>query len=68
MSFCWIYTYLFYKGRGKEDGVGGWGSPGTPIDMSSFYLKNELFLPLELERPSETTLPYGVSPLAEANV
>ena len=46
----------------------GEGSPGTPIDMSSFYLQNEFFLPLELERPSETTLPHGVSPLAEANV
>ena len=68
MSFCSIYTYLFYKGRGKEDGVGGWGSLGTPIDMSSFYLQKEFFLSLELRRPSETTLPYGVSPLAEATV
>ena len=46
----------------------GEGSPGTAIDMSSFYLQDEFFLPLELERPSETTLPHCVSPLAEANV
>ena len=63
MPFYWIYVYLFYKGRGKEDGVGGWGLTGTPIDMSSFYLFS-----LESRRHSETTLHYGVSPLAEANV
>ena len=39
-----------------------------PIDMSSFHLRNEFFFPLELRRHSETTLHYGVSPLAEANI
>ena len=65
MPFCWIHAFLFYKGRGKEDGVGGggWGLTGTPIDMSSFYLFS-----LESRRHSETTLHNGVSPLAEANV
>ena len=28
MPFCWIHTFLFYKGRGKEDGVGGVGVKG----------------------------------------
>ena len=23
--FCWIHAFLFYKGKGKEDGVGGEG-------------------------------------------
>ena len=46
-----------------EDGVGGWGLTGTPIDVSSFYL-----FALELRRHSQTTLHNGVSPLAEANV
>ena len=23
--FCWIHAFLFYKGKGKEDGVGGGG-------------------------------------------
>ena len=55
-------------GWGKKGGAGGWGSVGTPIDMSSFYLQNEFLLSFELTRPLETTLPYGVSPLAEANV
>ena len=63
MPFYWIYVYLFYKGRGKEDGVGGWGLTGTHIDMSSFYLFS-----LESRRHSQTTLHNGVSPLAEANV
>ena len=63
MPFCQIQTSLFYKGRGKEDGVGGWGLTGTPIDLSSFYLFS-----LESRRHSETTLHNGVSPLAEANV
>ena len=44
------------------------GVSGHAIDMSSFYLQNEFFLSFELTRPLETTLPYGVSPLAEANV
>ena len=40
-----------------------------PIDMSSFYLRNEFFFSfLQLRRHSETTLHYGVSPLAEANI
>ena len=39
-----------------------------PIDKSSFYLRNEFFFSLELRRHSETTLHYGVSPLAEANI
>ena len=55
-------------GWGKKGGAGGWGSAGTPIDISSFYLQNEFLLSFELTRPLETTLPYGVSPLAEANV
>ena len=38
------------------------------IDMSPFYLLNEFFYPSELRRHSETTLRYGVSPLADANV
>ena len=65
--------YIYFTKAGKRKiGCGGggggvWGSPGTPIDMSSFYLQNEFFLFLELS-PSETTLPYGVSSLAEANV
>ena len=46
-----------------EDGVGGWGLTGTPIDVSSFYLFS-----LESRRHSETTLHNGVSPLAEVNV
>ena len=54
--------------QGEERSGWGWGSLGTPINMSSFYLQNEFFLSLELRRPSETTLPYGVSPLAEATV
>ena len=61
-------THIYFtKAGGRKMGLGE-GSPGTPIDMSSFYLQDEFFLPLELERPSETTLPHGVSPLAEANV
>ena len=63
-----MYIYFTKAGKRKIGGGGGvWGLPGTPIDMSSFYLQNEFFLFLELS-PSETTLPYGVSPLAEANV
>ena len=46
----------------------GWGLTDTHIDMSSFYLRNEFFFPLELRRHSETTLHNGDSPLAEANV
>ena len=23
--FCWIHAFLFYEGKGKEDGVGGGG-------------------------------------------
>ena len=53
--------------QGEERSGWGWRSPDTPIAMSSFYLQNEFFLSLELS-PSETTLPYGVSPLAEATV
>ena len=68
MPFCWIHTFLFYKGRGKEDGVGGWGLWDTPIDMSSFYLRNQIFFYLELRHHTETTLHHGVSPLAEVNV
>ena len=49
-------------------GLGEGGLPGTLIDMSSFYLPNKFFLSSELRRHSKTTLPYGVSPLAEANV
>ena len=66
MPFRWIHTFLFYKG--KDDGVGGWGLPGTLIDISSFYLPNKFFLSSELRRHSKTTLPYGVSLLADANV
>ena len=62
IPFCWIDAFLFYKGRGKEDWVGGWGLTGTPIDMSSFYL-----FPLELRRHSERTLHDSVSSLAEEN-
>ena len=47
---------------------GGGGLTGTPIDISSLYLLNECFFPLELRRHSETTLRYSVSPLADANV
>ena len=68
MPFFWIHEFLFYKGKEKEDGVGGWGLTGTPINMPSNYFRNEFFLSLELRRHSETTLPYGVSPLTEANV
>ena len=60
-------AFLFHKGRGREDGVGEWGLTVTPIDMSSFYLRNQFFLSLELSRHSETNLHSGVSPLAEAN-
>ena len=63
-----IHAFLFYKGRGKKDRVGGWGLTGTPIDISSFYLRNQFLFPLELRRHSETTLAKCVSPLAEANV
>ena len=41
---------------------------GTPIDMSSFYLRDEFFFSSELRRHSETTLHHGVSSLADANV
>ena len=54
--FCWIPSLLFYKGRGREDGVGRWGLTGTLIDMSLFYLLNEFFLSLELKRHAETIL------------
>ena len=49
-------------------GLGGKGSTGTPIDMSSFYLLNEFFFSLELRRHSEKTLHYNLPPLADANV
>ena len=62
------HFYFFYKIREKEDGVGGWGFTGTPIDMYSFYLLNELFLFSELRCHLETTLHHGVSPLANENV
>ena len=68
MPFCWIHTFLFYKIREKEDGVGGWGLTGTPIDMSSFYLLNEFFFSSELRRPPGTTLHHSVSPLTDENV
>ena len=29
IPFCRIHAFLFYKGRAKEDGVGGWGFTGT---------------------------------------
>ena len=48
-------------------GLGGEGHRARP-QMSSFYLQNEFFFSLELRRPSETTLPYGVSPPAEENI
>ena len=48
-------------------GVGG-GLTGTSIDMSSFYLLNEFFFSSELRRHSETTLHYGVPPLADTHV
>ena len=54
--FCWIPSFLFYKGRGREDGVGRWGLTGTLIDISLFYLLNEFFLSLELKRHAETIL------------
>ena len=41
---------------------------GTTIDISLFYLPHEFFLSLELRRHTETTLPYGVSALTDANV
>ena len=64
--YIYIYTHIsFTKAGGRKIGLGV-GSPGTPINMSSFNLQNEFFLSLELRRPSETT--YGDSPLAEANV
>ena len=70
MPFCWTHTFLFYKGRGKEDRVGGRGGglTGTLIDISSLYLRLEFFLSSELRHHSETTLHHGVSPLADANV
>ena len=75
MPFCWINTFLFYKGREKEDEVGGGGGGSwglgvnrTPIDMSSFYLPDEFFFSSELRRDSEKTLHHGVSPLANENV
>ena len=49
-------------------GGGGGGLTGTPIDMSSFYLPNELFFYSELRRHSETILHHGVSPSADENV
>ena len=60
--------FYFTKAGGKEDGVGGWGLPVTLIDILSFYLPNKFFLSSELRRHSKTTLSYGVSPLAVANV
>ena len=53
---------------GGGGGGGGGGLTGTPIDMSSFYLPNELFFSSELRRHSETTLHHGVSPSADENV
>ena len=41
MPFFWIHEFLFYKSKGKTDGVRGWGLTGTPINMSSCYLRNE---------------------------
>ena len=52
MDLC---MYILQK-QGKEDGVGGWGLKGTPIDMFSFYLPNEFFFSSEWRRHSETTL------------
>ena len=60
------HSYFTKVGGGKM-GLGV-GVNGTPIDMSSFYLREEFFLSLESRRHSETTLYHGVSPLAEANV
>ena len=39
---------------------------GTPIDLSSFYLRKEFFFSSELTRHAETTLHHGVSPLTDA--
>ena len=46
-------------------GGGVVGVNGTPIDMFSFYLRNQFFLSSELRRHSDTNLHYGVSPLAD---
>ena len=40
-------------------GLGGGGSPGTPIDISPFYLQNQIFFSLQLRRHAETTLHFG---------
>ena len=68
--FCWIHAFLFYEGKGKEDGVGGGGggSTGKLIDMSLSHRRDEFFFSLRLKCHSEATLHYGVSSLAEANV
>ena len=62
-------TYFYFtKAGGRKMRFGGGGLTGTPIDMSSFYLPNELFFSSELRRHSETTLHHGVSPSADENV
>ena len=67
-KFARSHTPLFYKGRGRKMGLGGWGLTDTPTNISSFYLRNEFFFSLELRRHSEASLDYSFSPLAEANV
>ena len=54
--------------QGEGRWGGGGGLTGTPIDISSLYLRHEFFLSSELRHHSETTLHHGVSPLADANV
>ena len=49
-------------------GLGSEGLSSTPIDMSSFYLPNEISFSPKLRRHSETSPHHGVSPLANANV
>ena len=67
--FCWIHAFLFYKGKGKKDGVGGGGgSTGKLIDMSLSHRRDEVFFSLGLKCHSEVILHHGVSSSAEANV
>ena len=49
--FCWIHAFLFYKGKGKEDGVGGEGvRVNVQVNsMSLSHRRDEAFFSLGLK-------------------